>query len=163
MQVLKRILDFIEKALDAILIVMMIIMCGSVVIQVFSRYVLNRPTSWSEEMARYLLVWITMIGAGVVIRGRGHIDVDILVSRLPDRLRLIVGLFSDLAVLFFLGVLCWGGIGITQVAHRQLSAATDIPMSLFYLALPLGAFFMILFLVSTMAREWAERLRRGMR
>ena len=158
MQVLKMIFDFIEKALDAVLVVMMIIMGSSIVIQVFSRYVLNRPTSWSEEIARYFFVWITMVGSAVVLRRRGHIDVSVLVDRLPNRLRLAVALLSDLAVLFFLGILCWAGIGITQVAHRQLSAATEVPMSFFYSALPVGAFFMILFLAVTMAREWVERV-----
>ena len=161
MQVLNRILDLSEKALDAIMVLMMIVMGSSIFIQVFSRYVLNRPTGWSEEVARYLFIWIAMVGSAVVIRKRRHVDVTVLVDRLPRRVRMITDLVCDLAVLSFLCVLLWVGIGLTGIANRQLSPALEVPMSFAYVAMPVGAFFMIVFLAATIVREWTEGTRIG--
>jgi TRAP-type C4-dicarboxylate transport system permease small subunit len=87
---MQKVLDWIEKALDAVLILMMIVMASAVVIQVVSRYIINRPTSWSEEVARYLFVWITFLGSAVVIRKRRHVDVSVLTDRLPARAARVV-------------------------------------------------------------------------
>jgi TRAP-type C4-dicarboxylate transport system permease small subunit len=158
---MSKFFDLIEKALDAILVLMMIAMGSSIFIQVFSRYIINRPTGWSEELARYLFVWITFLGGAVVIRKRRHVDVSFLTDRLPRRVAGILYLVADLAVLFFLGALAWAGIGITGVAHRQLSAAMEFPMSFAYAAMPVGAILMFFFLTATMIREWKEGRRIG--
>ena len=156
-----KLLDRIEKALDAVLVFMMIVMAGAVVLQVTSRYVFNNPTSWSEELARYLFVWITFLGAAVVIRKRRHVDVTVLTDRLPPGAAKVVYLVSDVAVLFMLGALTWAGAGLAIMAHRQLSAAMDLPMSLAYSAMPVGTGLMFVFLVATMIWEWKEGRRIG--
>ena len=156
-----KLLDRIEKALDAVLVFMMIVMAGAVVLQVTSRYVFNNPTSWSEELARYLFVWITFLGAAVVIRKRRHVDVTVLTDRLPPSAAKVVYLVSDAAVLFMLGALTWAGVGLAIMAHRQLSAAMDLPMSLAYSAMPVGTGLMFVFLVATMIWEWKEGRRIG--
>ena len=156
-----KLLDRIEKALDAVLVFMMIVMAGAVVLQVASRYVFNNPTSWSEELARYLFVWITFLGAAVVIRKRRHVDVTVLTDRLPPGAAKVVYLVSDAAVLFMLGALTWAGAGLAIMAHRQLSAAMDLPMSLAYSAMPVGTGLMFVFLVATMIWEWKEGRRIG--
>jgi TRAP-type C4-dicarboxylate transport system permease small subunit len=156
-----KLLDRIEKALDAVMTLMMIVMGGSVVLQVASRYIFNRPTSWSEELARYLFVWITFLGAAVVIRKRRHVDVTVLTDRLPPGAAKVVYLVSDVAVLFMLGALTWAGAGLAIMAHRQLSAAMDLPMSLAYSAMPVGTGLMFVFLVATMIWEWKEGRRIG--
>jgi len=156
-----KLLDRIEKALDAVLVLMMIVMGGAVVLQVISRYIFNNPTSWSEELARYLFVWITFLGAAVVIRKRRHVDVTVLTDRLPPSAAKVVYLVSDVAVLFMLGALTWAGAGLAIMAHRQLSAAMDLPMSLAYSAMPVGTGLMFVFLVATMIWEWKEGRRIG--
>jgi TRAP-type transport system small permease protein len=156
-----KLLDRIEKGLDAVLVLMMIVMGGSVVLQVVSRYVFNRPTSWSEELARYLFVWITFLGAAVVIRKRRHVDVTVLTDRLPAGAAKVVYLVSDVAVLFMLGALTWAGAGLAIMAHRQLSAAMDLPMSLAYSAMPVGTGLMFVFLVATIIWEWKHGRRIG--
>ena len=156
-----KLLDRIEKALDAVLVFMMIVMAGAVVLQVTSRYVFNNPTSWSEELARYLFVWITFLGAAVVIRKRRHVDVTVLTDRLPPSAAKVVYLVSDVAVLFMLGALTWAGAGLAIMAHRQLSAAMDLPMSLAYSAMPVGTGLMFVFLGATMIWEWKEGRRIG--
>jgi TRAP-type C4-dicarboxylate transport system permease small subunit len=156
-----KLLDRIEKGLDAVLVLMMIVMAGSVVLQVASRYVFNRPTSWSEELARYLFVWITFLGAAVVIRKRRHVDVTVLTDRLPPGAAKFVYLIADLCVLFMLGALTWAGAGLAIMAHRQLSAAMDLPMSLAYSAMPVGTGLMFVFLVATMIWEWKHGRRIG--
>jgi TRAP-type C4-dicarboxylate transport system permease small subunit len=158
---MQRVLDWVEKALDAVLILMMIVMGSAVVLQVASRYIANRPTSWSEEVARYLFVWITFLGSAVVIRKRRHVDVSVLTDRLPARAAWVVYLMADAAMLFLLGTLTYAGIGMAAVAHRQLSAAMDLPMSLAYAAMPIGTGLMFVFLITTMMWEWKHGRRIG--
>ena len=75
MPILKKIVDVLEKGIDALVTAMMIVMGVSIVIQVFARYVLNNPTGWSEELARYIFVWITMLGSAVVLKQGKHVEV----------------------------------------------------------------------------------------
>ena len=138
----------VEKGLDTLVTAMMIVMGVSIVIQVFARYVLNNPTGWSEELARYLFVWITMLGSAVVLNRGKHVEVGYIIERASPKVQKILGLVAQLGVFIFLSVLLVSGIGLTGVGHRQVSAAMEVPMSFMYAALPAGAFFMIFFLVA---------------
>jgi len=162
MPILKKIVDFLEKGIDALVTAMMIVMGVSIVIQVFARYVLNNPTGWSEELARYIFVWITLLGSAVVLKRGKHVEVGYLVERAPPRVQKVLGLAAQLGVLIFLCVLLVSGIGLTGVGHRQVSAAMELPMSIMYAALPAGAFFMILFLVAELIGQLIGTRRAGM-
>ncbi|MCX5820534.1 MAG: TRAP transporter small permease [Deltaproteobacteria bacterium] len=158
---MSKFFDLVEKALDTILIFMMIVMSSAVIIQVASRYIFNRPTSWSEELARYLFVWVTFLGSAVVIRKRRHVDVSVLTDKLPPRVAWVVYIIADAAMLFLLGTLTWAGVGMATVANRQLSAAMDLPMSLAYAAMPVGTGLMFVFLIAAMVWEWKHGRRIG--
>ena len=107
--------------------------------QVFSRYVLSDPIIWSEEVARYLFVWITMIGAAAAVRSRGHFGLDILRRwAASDALRSFLGLLTSVFVAAFLLVLLIAGINEMHQASGQFSSALPITLMLPYLALPVG-------------------------
>ena len=76
--------------------------------QVFARYVLERAPSWSEELAGFLMVWLTMLGAAAVLRGGGHISVTVLTDRLPPRLLRIALALRDVVMVATCGVLAGG-------------------------------------------------------
>ncbi|WP_366554455.1 TRAP transporter small permease [Aquibaculum sediminis] len=146
----------LERLLDWVLIAMLFVMTVSVVWQVFARYVLSAAPSWSEEVARYLMVWVTFLGAAAVLRSGGHITVTVLADTLPPRLRGPLLLLRDLVILFAAGVLALFGWRYAGAMSFQDSAALELPMSLPYAALWIGGGLVLLMVVLTRLAHGGE-------
>ena len=129
----------LERALNGLTGTAVAVMALAIGYQVFGRYVLNHAPSWSEELARYLMVWLTMLGAAAALRDGGHITVTTLVDVLSPAGRRIALAVRDVALVCTCGVLVWWGIGFAQQNATQESAGMEIPMSIPYAALPVGA------------------------
>jgi TRAP-type transport system small permease protein len=150
--ILGRVADGIERFLDYATLLIFCVITGSIVIQVFARYVLNSPTAWSEELARFLMAALTMFGSAAVIRREGHIAVTVLVDRLSGPVLWTVNLVRDVLVIGMAGTIAWYGFGLAMIGRRQLSPGMEIPMAYPYAAIPIGAFFIgILLLLSRIA------------
>jgi TRAP-type C4-dicarboxylate transport system permease small subunit len=127
--------------------VLVLAMTGATLAQVVARYLFNAPLIWSEEAARYLFVWVSMIGAALAVRQGGHYTLTALVERLPPPMARIAR-FAALAVAAaFLVVLLVTGINETSQAHMQDAATLPFRMSLPYAAIPVGAGLMLLHLL----------------
>ena len=120
--------------------------------QVFTRYVTENPLIWTEEVARYLFVWITLIGAAAAVRIHGHYGLDILRHYLP-RLRAVLGALTMLVVAAFLILLLYTGILETRQAALQMSPALQVRMHWAYLALPVGAALALFHVIAHWARS----------
>jgi len=127
--------------------VALVVMLASMLYQVFGRYVLDHAPSWSEELSRYLMVWMTMLGSASVLRSGGHISVTTLTDSLPPAALAVVLALRDAALVAASGVLAWWGILFSEMNGVQESAAMEIPMSIPYAALPFGALLIVLFVV----------------
>lgn len=125
----------------------LLVMLCSMVYQVFGRYVLDHSPSWSEELSRYLMVWLTMLGSAAVLRSGGHISVTTLTDSLPPRALAVVLALRDLALVATSGVLAWWGIQFSELNEVQQSAAMEIPMSIPYAALPVGALLILMLIL----------------
>lgn len=137
--------------LTALLVgVLMLVMCGATLAGVFARYLLNDALSWSEEVARYSMVWMSFLGGGLVFRYSGHIAIDTLVARIPAGVvrQLVVG-FAHLVVIAFLAVLAWYGYSLMMRGSYMTTAALRLPMSVPYAAIPVGAVMMIYHMVAS--------------
>jgi TRAP-type C4-dicarboxylate transport system permease small subunit len=119
--------------------------------QVITRYVLGNPLIWSEEVARYLFVWLSMIGAGLAVREGGHFGLDLLIRPMP-RLKPILAPLVAAVMLMFLAVLFKTGIDETRTAGMQFAMTFPMRMNWAYLALPVGAGLMIFHLVVQVIR-----------
>lgn len=114
--------------------------------QIVSRYIFNTPLSWSDELVRYLLVWITFIGAGLAVRYQRLIRLEFLfnVIKFPQRVEKILrGIAMLLTILFCLIILFYSW-EIMQVIHSQRSPSMKLPMSVPYAAVPIGSLIMII-------------------
>jgi TRAP-type C4-dicarboxylate transport system permease small subunit len=100
--------------------------------------------SWSEEVARYLLVWSTFIGAGCVYKRGGHISVLIVQDLLPFKLQKLLKILVHVLCGIFFVLAVYYGFKYTGKQGTQLSAALRIPMSLMYMAIPVGCGVMLL-------------------
>lgn len=112
-------------------------------IGVFSRYILNSPVIWSEEVARFLMIWLAFVGSSVVFRRRELVNFQFFLNILPHKVFKVVTIFIQIAVLLFLVGFLKIGIGSMELFKKSTASATQI--SLFWPALGLivGGVFML--------------------
>jgi TRAP-type C4-dicarboxylate transport system permease small subunit len=115
---------------------------------VFSRYLLGEQSRWTEELAIYLLVWVSLLGASLAYAQRAHLGVDYLVERLdPAARKLAHGLAELLVMAFAVYVLMFGGgqLVTKTLESGQVSPALGVSMAYVYLAAPISGVFFLLF------------------
>jgi TRAP-type C4-dicarboxylate transport system permease small subunit len=121
---------------------------GVVFLQVVSRYVFSYPFDWPEELARYLFIWVALLGAAVALKRGAHFSIDALVKRLPAGLRLIVPLSIHVILAAFTLVVAVKGFQLAMRVSEQLSSGLEIPMTYPYLSVPVSFAVMFKYLVS---------------
>lgn len=132
---------------------LMAVMVGTVILQVYCRFVLGNPLSWSEELARYAFVWITFLGAAVAYRHGAHIIVETLVVLLPRRAQVALAWLVDALMVAALLVLLVQGLGIVEVNSNVEATMLEIPMSWVYGAVPVSAAIMLAYQVERTVRR----------
>lgn len=141
----------LDKVLGSFLVALLVLMVFAVLWQVFSRYVAKNPSSWTEELSRYLFIWIGILGAAYAAGQQTHLAIDILPPKLEpaNRIRLRIGI-NVLIILFSLTVLVIGGANLVYVNYDlgQFSAALSIPLSAVYLVVPLSGILVIFYKVN---------------
>ena len=154
-------LRIVDRILAGTLVTLMVLMVVAVSWQVATRYLLNNPSSYTEELASYLLIWISLLGAAYALRKRAHLGIDILVQRMGTRQRGAARHFAYAVVIVFsLVALVFGGGWLVYVTLdlNQLSAAFQLPIGYVYLALPLSGLLMIYYSIVAM-REVKEQVQ----
>jgi TRAP-type C4-dicarboxylate transport system permease small subunit len=139
--------------LEGVLTLLMGALVLDVLWQVASRYLLRRPSSWTDELATMLIVWVALLGASVAFIRRSHLGVDYFVEKLPPRARLLSELLGYALVgLFAAAVLLVGGIKLVVLTllTEQVSPALGVKMGYVYLALPVSGGFILLFAVEAL-------------
>lgn len=119
------------------------VMVGTIILQVFCRFVLGNPLSWSEELARYAFVWITFLGAAVAYRHGAHIVVETVVVLLPRKVQTVLAWLVDALLVVALLVLLVQGINIVEVNSNVEATMLEIPMSWVYGSVPVSAAIML--------------------
>ena len=133
-----RLLNWLLVATVAILII-------PVSLQIFSRFTALIPSYiWTEEMARFLFIWMIMIGAMIGIRESTHFDVDVW-PRLGPRATALLKIVSSVFVLIFAIVFVWSGWEFTRFAWNRTSELADLPLWLIHMAWPLTGVTWLLF------------------
>ncbi len=141
---LNSVLRPVRKAVYVAVVSMFALQVVVVFAQVIWRFVFNDPFSWSEELARYLQVWIVLLAASVCIYEGSHLAVDYLVHYLPTRHRRILSLAVTILMMIFFGVLIVAGIKMMVTAQSQTSPALHISISAVYLVFPVAGTLMLL-------------------
>jgi C4-dicarboxylate transporter, DctQ subunit len=115
-----------------------------VFVQVVLRYIFNYSLSWSEEIARYLIVWFVFIGSSIAVREKAHATMDALVTYLPVKGKKIFSIIANLISIVFCVFLIWSGSGIVTsvIEFGSVTPSTGLPMFIPYLAIPVGASLM---------------------
>ncbi|NIS61884.1 MAG: TRAP transporter small permease subunit [Proteobacteria bacterium] len=109
------------------------------VLAVFYRYVLNDPIQWAEEIARYILIWMTLIAASIAIKERKHVNLPSILIRLPKKIALLIEMTFYLIIIFIIGIIAHQSlIMVITRSVRVLSASLQISMVWAHAALPVG-------------------------
>lgn len=111
-----------------------------VVWQVISRYLLNAPSTFTDELARFLLIWVSLLGAAYLSGQNAHISIDVLSERLKPAARRNLAIFINLLIILFaFSVLVIGGGNLvyTTFIYLQLTPTLQIPMAIIYLIGPI--------------------------
>lgn len=128
---------------DVIAFVVFWVLAGVVFLQFFTRYVLNDSMAWTEEIARYLLIWVTFIGAAIAVRRGTHISVEAVLHFIPARAAPVLRFVIDVITVGFLALLCWYAVEITERMQIQTMTVADWPMSIVYGGVAFGCFLML--------------------
>lgn len=145
-------MDPIRKVLNVILnilaggsfIVMTLLTCW----QVFTRYILGRPSSWSEELVSYLFAWMALLGASLVVGERGHMNIPLLVEKSSPPVRKALSIFAEVvAAVFAAVILVYGGVQITDLAMGQMTSSLGVAIGIFYVVLPLSGVLNIIYCI----------------
>ncbi|MBO2543182.1 TRAP transporter small permease [Salegentibacter sp. BDJ18] len=141
----------LDKILGSLLVFLMAGMVTAVSWQVFSRYILQASSSFTEEIARYLLIWIGILGAAYIAGQQQHLSIDILAPKLSEknRIKLRMGI-NLLIILFCLLVLVIGGSNLVYLNYLlgQTSAALNIPLGAVYTVIPISGVLVIIYKVN---------------
>jgi TRAP-type transport system small permease protein len=146
--------------LSWLLVISVAVLIIPVSLQIFSRYTALIPSYiWTEEMARFLFIWMIMLGAMIGVREGSHFEVD-LWPRLGPRAEAAVRLVASAGVLVMALVFVWAGIEFTRFGWNRTSELADLPLWMIHIAWPMTGFTWLVFLGEQMWDNLAVLTRR---
>lgn len=156
-------LQHFVRVLDSLLRYLLIVLMAALVVdvcwQVITRFILDNPSSYTEEIARFTLIWLSLLGAASAYRRGLHLGIDIAVQKLPaSRRRLVDALVHLLVALFACSILIYGGIKLVMLTLHleQLSAVLGVKMGLIYMVMPLSGLFFLIFALAFISEKLSK-------
>jgi TRAP-type C4-dicarboxylate transport system permease small subunit len=147
---------YIDRILGTFVISLMAILVINVLWQVASRYLVGHPSSFTDELAGFLLIWVGLLGSAYITGKKQHLAIDILHNKLtPKSKRRIDRLIGLLVALFALVVLVIGGANLVYITLHlsQISSALQIPIGYVYIVLPLSGIFIIYYSIDDIIKS----------
>jgi len=139
-----KIYNFIEKSEEIIVVILLSAMVINVTLGVFCRYILNSSLSWTEELARYFMVWFAFVGMALAFKDESHVSVTFIVSKFSLYFRHIIKLIVYALILFFLITLFVQSINLLKIINIQNSPSMQLPMVYPYFSVTVGALLMMI-------------------
>lgn len=141
----------IDRWIEVFLILLMALMVLNVSWQVGSRYILNDPSSFTDELARYMLIWVGMLGAAYVAGKDEHLAIDIVLTKMNPTNRIKTQMLIHVFVMLFaLTAMVIGGVNLVYITFilGQNSAALQIPLAYVYVVIPFSGLLVIYYQIS---------------
>lgn len=144
---MKKLFDGLEKVIRYICYTLFASFHLLVFVQVFTRYVLNNSLTWTEQAARYLFMWMIMLFVPIVTRGMDNLSFDVILGKLPKKVRDITVTVSDAAIGLFAAYWCYWSTQLCIVSQGRIFQGLHIAKNWVYSAQPVGSFLLFLFSV----------------
>lgn len=135
----------IQRALQFLVVLLLASMAVDVLWQIITRFILGDPSVWTEELARFILIWLGALGAALGVAEKFHLEMDFFIQKAKGTTRRRLDLLIHFIVLLVaISVFAYGGSKLVLLAHNleQTSPALGLPMALVYLVLPLSGVLM---------------------
>lgn len=140
----KKLINFLDQVENIVLVGMFVAMVLVIFFQVIMRYVFHNSSSWSEELGKFIFVWISWLGILIGQKKNEHIKITLVVDRLPQRGKHFLNLLSDLIVVGICFVTAYYGFFLVKTHASTRYAGIKISMSWGYLAVAIGCSLMVL-------------------
>lgn len=147
----------LTRILEGSVILLATVIVSVVTTDVALRYLFGRSLVITQELSRYLMVWIVFLASALAIHDNSHIRISVLVNRMPATLKFLVELISDISILVFCAVLIFEGIRILPAQFQENTTTLGVTIFWFYLPIPLGSFLMAIFLILKIRQAFGER------
>lgn len=135
---MKKILKIIDRIEDTALVSMFVIMVGAIFLQVIMRFVFNNSSSWSEELGKFLFVWLSWLGISIGHRRKEHIKITMFVDKLPKKARILSEAFTEIVLITICGITLYYGVMMVGIQWTVPYAGIKISTSWGYLSLIIG-------------------------
>lgn len=146
-------LKTVNRSVELLTAIFFFTMVVLVFFQIVSRAILGTSYAWTGELARYLMIWITFLGASFAFQYGAHISIDIFVKKLPKRMIQITIVITSLVIAAFLIILFIEGLNLMQLGQTQKASALQVPMAYVYLIIPVSSLLMLLNLIDTSVKN----------
>ncbi|MEN2996972.1 MAG: TRAP transporter small permease [Acetomicrobium sp.] len=142
--------DLLEKIVSVPVFVFSIAMTITVLLGVFFRYLLRTPLGWTEELSRYLMIWMALLSVALCIWRHEHVGVTLFIKKIPIKIAKAIVLFSNILVFYFLYVLTKYGFIMADKGKYQISSALNTTMKWWLMAVPVSSIVCMVFLACKM-------------
>lgn len=153
-------MKLLNKILETVLAIVVAVMVMGCFWQVFTRFVLNNPSKYTEELLRYLLIWMTMLGVPYAYGKDRHLSINLLTRSFSRRDSLLTKIGIEVLILFLsVFVMVAGGFMVTTNSAGQISPALHMPMQLYYACVPISGILMAVYCVTRLTgfvKQWKE-------
>ena len=150
----------VDKVIEYSLVILMALMVFNVLWQVFTRFIMNDPSSFTDELARYLLIWLGLLGAGYVTGQKMHLAIDYLLNKTRPSVKSKLEYVINISIfLFALFVMVIGGINLVSLTLylEQISAALQIQLGYVYIVLPLSGILIMFYTGVSIIEQYKEK------
>ena len=146
-------MHWIDSTVRVIVSTMIAVFTVVILVSIFFRYVLNDSLVWSEQVCRYLYVWMVMLGMPVVYRVKGNVAFDLIYNRFSPQTKRLFHVITDLLIACFAGFLALQGLKYTLLKGSTIITGINIPQGYLYVSQPIGGVIMILFVIEHIISE----------
>ena len=160
MRAFNRAVDLLSAAVRVVILLQAAAIFAIVIVTVVSRYGFNSVLSWSEEVPRYLLIWISFLGAAVCVDLKDHIAFEYLYDRCPARLRVAIRVLINVAIFGFGWIMLLYGIRFVQAFGGDFMESIPYTNVWYYTALPVSGALMMLYSLRDQLNVWFVGERR---
>ncbi|MDX9846027.1 MAG: TRAP transporter small permease [Tenuifilaceae bacterium] len=147
----------IDKLLGWLVTIFMGVLVINVLWQVTSRFVVGHPSSFTDELAGYLLIWVGLLGAAYATGQKQHLAIDLISRKMsPQRKRVLDTTINSLIIIFAIFVLIIGGSNLVYITFHlnQISSALQLPVGFVYSVIPISGIFIIYYAVTDIIMLW---------
>ncbi len=147
----------LNKIMEWTVVVLLSIMLLSVLWGVLTRYIFADQSSWTDELARFALIWVSILGAAYISGKNAHITIDLISKKISERKRRQLEIVTSFIIaLFVLVIFIIGGMRYIYISLKlgQTSAALEIPMGYVYLVLPISGVFILFFKIREIRKSY---------